>query len=915
MDRKQLKNPPKKYRPIPFWSWNERLDTGETKRQIGVMDKAGMGGFFMHARGGLQTGYMSDEWFDNVKASIEESEKRGMYPWAYDENGWPSGFGDGIVCGLGVEYQQKYLRIEEGEGNTPYTICNADGFHMYYEVNPFYVDTLDKKVIKEFLNTVHEKYYKEVGDSIQGFFTDEPEAANTDIPWSLCLPDKYEQEYGDDILPKLPQLFKPIGEYRDTRMKFWRLVTKLFSESYMKQIYDWCSEHNLKLTGHLSGEVTMQGQMPPNGACMPHYEYFHIPGMDWLGRPIGSPLIMHQLVSAAMQTGKTQILSETFGLCGHNVSFSELRRIFEWQMARGVNLLCQHLQGYSLRGIRKRDYPPAMYYQQPWWKEYKAFNDSMSRIGMLIAEGKPDCRTLVMHPQTSVWMCYDNDKCDGLEFYQNEFIGIIEALEKKHIQFHLGDEILMERHGRVEGNKLVIGEMEYDTVILPPHIDFFENTKNVLTEFKENGGIITTAEEICENDVIDNPEITYLKRVHKEFDVHYFVNSTNVRQTAKIKANGVELDFMTGEEKGFNKNHTFAPYDSLVVIEYRNGKSIPCEPKSLASLSLDGEWEIAECSENTVTLDYCDCYFDGKLVEENMPVISIQELACKLKRKVNIRQVFKAEMEYIPENIFLVCETPENFRFKINGREAVFEDMGYFCDVSFRKTNISKYLKTGINEIELVCDFVQSEKVYEDVENAPKCQSIRNKLTYDMEIESIYLAGDFSVRTPGEFEQLDKNAVRYADRFVISKPQKAVRLKNIEQQGFPFFCGNMTVRKTISVDDINKKIIFNMQGINAVKVKINGEKAETVIWNHSDMDISKHLKEGKNEIELTIYNNLRNLLGPHHLEEGECLNVRPCSFFKGESLFVPWWMKPLGWNDGYCFVETSIGDVDYESGK
>jgi len=907
MNKKDIKNPPKKYRPTPFWSWNEKLDTEETKRQIGEMDKAGMGGFFMHARGGLQTEYLGDEWFDNVKASITESEKRGMYPWAYDENGWPSGFGDGVVCDMGEEYQQKYLRIEEGEGDSPHTICNADGYHMYYDVNPFYVDTLDEKVIKEFINTVHEKYYKEVGDSIQGFFTDEPEAANTDIPWSLCLPQKYREEYGEDILPRLPQLFKPIGEYRDTRMKFWRLVTKLFSQSYMKQICDWCSQHNVKLTGHLSGEVNLRGQMPPNGACMPHYEYFHIPGMDWLGRNLGSPLIMHQLVSAAMQTGKKQILSETFGLCGHNVSFSELRRIYEWQMVRGVNLLCQHLQGYSLRGIRKRDYPPAMYYQQPWWDEYKLFNDSMSRIGMLIAEGKPECEVLVIHPQTSAWMCYDNGENEGLDKIQQGIDDVINTLEQKHIQFHLGDEILIERHGRDDGNKFIIGEMEYTTVILPPHIDFFENTKKVLDKFKENGGIITTADELCENNVIDNPNITYLKRVFDEFDMHYFVNSTSAFQTAKINANGVKLDIMTGEEQGFDENYTFTPYDSLVVLEYKDGTKIENINEDKENLCLDGEWEITGCSENALTLDYCDCYFDGELVEKNMPVTSIQELACKLKRKVNIRQVFKAEIEYIPEKIYLVCETPENFRFKINGNDIEFKDSGYFRDVSFRKTDISKHLKIGTNEIELICDFEQTEKVYEDVENAPRCQSIRNKLTYGMEIEAVYLVGDFSVKTDGEYTQLDKNAVRYLGGFVISKPNKIISLTNIEKQGFPFFCGNMTISKAIAVDDLNKKVTLEFKGINAVKVKVNGKPCETIIWNNSTVDLSKCLKKGENEIEMTLYNNLRNLLGPHHLEEGECLNVRPCSFFKGESLFVPSWMKPLEWNNDYCFVEMSIG--------
>ena len=66
-----------------------------------------------------------------------------MGAWAYDENGWPSGFGSGMVNGLGEKYQQKYLRMEPGEKHTEHTICNYIGMHFYYEVNPFYVDNLD----------------------------------------------------------------------------------------------------------------------------------------------------------------------------------------------------------------------------------------------------------------------------------------------------------------------------------------------------------------------------------------------------------------------------------------------------------------------------------------------------------------------------------------------------------------------------------------------------------------------------------------------------------------------------------------------------------------------------------------------------------------------------------------------------
>ena len=51
---KELKN----YQSIPFWSWNDKLEPEELRRQIRNMKKAGIGGFFMHARGGLLTEYM-----------------------------------------------------------------------------------------------------------------------------------------------------------------------------------------------------------------------------------------------------------------------------------------------------------------------------------------------------------------------------------------------------------------------------------------------------------------------------------------------------------------------------------------------------------------------------------------------------------------------------------------------------------------------------------------------------------------------------------------------------------------------------------------------------------------------------------------------------------------------------------------
>ena len=39
-----LKSPPKEYKGVPFWSWNDKLDPELLMWQIREMDKAGLGG-------------------------------------------------------------------------------------------------------------------------------------------------------------------------------------------------------------------------------------------------------------------------------------------------------------------------------------------------------------------------------------------------------------------------------------------------------------------------------------------------------------------------------------------------------------------------------------------------------------------------------------------------------------------------------------------------------------------------------------------------------------------------------------------------------------------------------------------------------------------------------------------------------
>lgn len=895
----------KKYRPVPFWSWNEKLSCGETARQIELMNEAGLGGYFMHARGGLQTEFMGREWFDNIKTGINGAKKTGMYAWAYDENGWPSGFGGGMVNGLGVGFQQKYLRMAEGETEGENTICVRDGKRFYYELNPFYVDTLDPKVTQTFLEKIYQPYYEKFGTEFEGFFTDEPQISRNGIPWSFVLPEAYEKAYGQNLQERLLELFEPVGNYKETRFRFWKLVTEMFSQNFFRQIYEWCEERGLKLTGHLVLEEGLYNPITSNGAIMPHYEYFHIPGMDWLGRRMNGELTPLLVGSAAAQLGKKQVLSETYALCGHNIGFHELKGMLEWQMVHGVTLLCQHLEGYSLRGIRKRDYPPALFYQQPWWKDYSVFNEAMSRIGMILTEGREEYDTLLIYPQSTAWIYFDNRNRDEIEQLNGRLKKLVNELEEKHILFHLGDETLMERHAKIEDDWLVIGQQRYRTVILPPHEVLFDSTEQLLTEFRQAGGkVVETATELPCNPISDNPNILYTKRGFDDCDVYYFVNNTPNEQHTRIQNGSKQIDIITGKVSPFSGEHTFGAWGSLLVLDDKTPRVEVEEKKRLTSLRLGGEWKIESASENTLTLDFCDYWFDGILEETNGYVLNIQNRACALERPVEIKCEYTVAAEYIPDSLFLVCETPDIFEIKVNGQAIDTTDCGYFADSSFRKMEIAPQMRLGENKITLITQFRQSAQVYENLKKSRIFESEKNKLTYDMEIEPIYLAGAFRVKTENEWEELPRGAVRYRKGFVLAAPAQTVLLADIQQQGFPFFAGELSVSREFDISDTDVCLKFEKQGINVLRVSVNDDEATRVLWEPYEVDLSQRLKKGKNKIKLTLVNNLRNLLGPHHQKDGEIYSVGPSSFFKEPCI---WNEEPQpDWEDSYCFARFGI---------
>ncbi|WP_411347252.1 hypothetical protein [Paenibacillus sp. WLX2291] len=557
-----LLDPPAIYRAIPFWSWNDRMDPQEIRRQVREMKQAGLGGYIMHARAGLETPYMGDEWMECIAAGIDEGERLGMQVWCYDENGWPSGFADGVVPQLGLDYQQKLLRMEwldqdkmsadaedsyQHNQHSDTTMKDSDQrydertialyyreqdryvriqpgeeqraeLRIYYEVNPYYIDTLDAQVVRAFIESTYEQYAdrfaEHFGQAVAGLFTDEPQYGRNQIPWSFTLEQQYvdayrqhsEQSYTElhkrsgtesdgnvandvpHLLDELPSIFLELEGHEEVRYRFWQLATRLFAESFMKQIGDWCGEHQIRLTGHVVCEDHLTAQTSSVGDAMASYAYMQTPGIDWLGRFIDNPLTPKQASSVAHQLGQKFVLSETFGCSGWNVSFADLKWIAEWQYVHGVNLMCQHLEGYSMRGIRKRDYPPSLYYQQPWWSDYSRFNDYFGRLSLLLSESTPQHDILLLHPIRSAWLVYNNRTYEEGERLNRDFVAVSEWLCGLHYGHDYGSESIIDGHGHVQAGQFVIGQSSYHTVIMPPMLTIASHTLDLLLQVLEQGG-------------------------------------------------------------------------------------------------------------------------------------------------------------------------------------------------------------------------------------------------------------------------------------------------------------------------------------------------------------------------------------------------------------------------------------------
>ncbi len=911
--KRKLSNIPVEYRAVPFWSWNDKLEPEELRRQIRWMKENGIGGFFMHARGGLKTEYMSEEWMKCIDVCCEEAEKIGLHAWAYDENGWPSGF-----CGGKLLEDEKdrdlYILNEvapyDPEANVSYRLdgeklirirdrgAEGDCLNLYIKRSNSTVDILNPDVVDKFIANTHEEYKAYFGEAFaekfKGFFTDEPQFyRGGGTPYSKMVAMYFEKVYGEDILDNLGLLFAEKEGYQEFRYRYWLAMQTLMLNSFGKKVYEWCDREGIMLTGHYIEESWMMHQVPCCGAIMPFYKYEHIPGIDWLGTDTYTELGPRQVRSVASQFGKKHIMTETFAGCGWDVSPATLTKVAGFQYVNGVNFMCHHLLPYAERGQRKRDYPSHFSPINPWIKEhFREFNDYFTSLGYLLAEGEESVNVAILHPIRSVWLNYRPDMlseayCVG--DFEQALQETCRTFSKHGIDYHFLDETLLKSDGFVEGDRIGCGQCSYEYLVLPKMLTMGQETEQLLRKYVKQGGKILLMDEkpiYLEGETYEYPYLTSNCSLEEILEQNPFrvKDTDNDLYYAYRQIEGKPFLYVqnNSETEGYTQTFSFADsrIQSFTLLDPVSMKTrqVPLtiticekegvflfpstepagEKKEYKELELVFDQTEVSFEDNYFTLDEVRYSKDYATWSEPIYVNTLFRNLLQEQYVGKLYLRYEFQVETIPERIQLVEECGKEICAKVNGNDITFDKV---CDAdrSFCLADITSLVVKGKNVYEVETEFKQSAETYYALFGENVTESLKNIIAYDSEIEAVYLKGDFGVYSRKEFADFDERTISGQEFYLGETPRYVTEPV---REGFPFFRGKLKGVWNIHFDstDIKLRLSGNFQ---TAKVLVNGCVAGNTIWT-KEIDISPYVQMGENQIEVEYTISNRNLFGPFH---------------------------------------------------
>lgn len=969
--KKLMIDPPSEYRSAPLWDWNEQISEEGIDFQMKEFKKAGIGGVFVHPRPGLLTEYLSKDWFNLFDYTVQKGKELDMKVWIYDENSYPSGFAGGHVpaempdsykhgTGLKMEIQQQLnvvvsdtlavvlKKTDTGFENITATIDQEKGqqgtYYIFLKTYPSkspwyggfsYVDLLYKGVTDKFMELTMTKGYEhskaDFGQTLPGIFTDEPNleavmSRSTMLRWTPDLWDAFQQRWNYDLKVNLPSLVEEIGSWKKVRHDYYKLILELFIDRWAKPWSKYCDEKNLVWTGHYWEHGWPE---PTHGFDEAAFYIWHqMPGVDMLGNRLdtvglggqfGNDRAVRELLSAANQAGRTRTLSETYGGGGWEMNFEAQKRLVDWQNVLGVNFVNQHLSYYSLKGVRKFDYPPSFSYHEPWWENYRLMGDYIGRISMAMASGQQINQTLVLQPNTTAWMYFARkNKNPAINDIRNGFKNFVYRMEQQHIEYDLGSENVLNVLGKVKGNMLQVGQRDYSLVVIPAEMENIDqNTLSLLQKYLKNGGkVLSFIRNVSMVDATESSKVTELAAKYKEqwtitenltddaalkllnhndFAMVDQATSGMLYHQRRILADGQILFVVNSHQKKKTSSEITVAGKYVSKLDLVSGKAfsypakaengkvsfqINLEPVGSALFTISGNQSdeaVESLISGTETVIKSTGEIAVKRESDNIMMVNYLDLKTAKSDKKGI-YFMNALIGLFNEN---GVEMGNPWQHKIQYKKTYLElDSLFTADSWFEASyHVQINPNLGADAMKSIRAVVERPELWSVSINGKEISKIEGSFWIDNSFPQ-FAVGEYlkpgqntlTLKAPRMHVLAEVMPVYFIGDFLVKPAKQGFEIANgnintlgsWREAGLPFYSQKVgytqvyTVAKTAGTAF---KVKLNRWNGSVSEVLVNGQSAGLIAWQPHELDVTSFLKEGANDITIKVTGSLKNTFG------------------------------------------------------
>lgn len=454
--------------------------------------------------------------------------------------------------------------------------------------------------------------------------------------------------------------------------------------------------------------------------------------------------------------------------------------------------------------------------------------------------------------------------CEGLEYIRYQKNGVVlenrtGLIESYFLEKGINDEITISDgyNGKaVEGIILTVKYLEEGSIRVQVMNPSRFDARKVYLKTKGNKIVARTSFDDCGQNI----KMDICKSMYDGRDTY-----------TEIMLEPTECVRFVVEDRHSNCENAEAKIDLTQGIEadsyirYSNKKCVKSSEIIISDITLE--------EKNALTIDKCDVFVNGKkILTDVLPAgcaDDVYSYAYNTGREAFVRLEYHFDADFtkeIPSEFSIVLEDCGIKTIQINGMDVGDRKEGWWIDKSFGKYNANGMIKNGTNIIAMEFDISK----HEESDEGEDFEGYRNKFFYSIEPENVYVLGEFDVKACSEKYE-DVESIYKQGGFVITDSHEKV-YDELTSQGLWFYRGNISYKGSFSVDADNEHTDYfiSLKDFKevAADIIINNVKAGTIYRTPYKLDITSFVRSGDNNIEIIIYGNNRNLLGPHHHQKG-----------------------------------------------